>query len=132
MSRPVGFHHTEETKQKLSELMRGELNSMYGVSLKAELNGKWRGGRYQKGGYILIHKPKHPFCDKDGYVFEHRLILEEMLDRYLLPSEISHHLNGIKDDNRPKNLAIYDNHSSHMQKHTMRRQRNAKGQFVAT
>ena len=30
-------------------------------------------------GYTLVYTPTHPFCDKKGYVFEHRLVLENHL-----------------------------------------------------
>ena len=117
MSRPFGFHHTEETRQKMSQ--------------PRELNGNWKGGKWLgKDGYVRVLKPEHPYCDADGYVFEHRLVLEEKLSRYLLPSEVSHHLNGIKDDNRPENLGIDDNHSPHRKEHAIGRSRNEKGQFV--
>ena len=47
------------------------------------------------GGYILIYKPKHPFATQNGYVFEHRLVMEKHLGRYRTPEEIVHH-KGIK------------------------------------
>lgn len=76
---------------------------------KGNKHSKWKGGRLKTVlGYILIYAPKHPFRNKvgKGYVLEHRLVMEKKLGRYLTKNEIVHHINGIKDDNRLKNLVL--------------------------
>jgi hypothetical protein len=51
--------------------------------------------------------PGHPRGGKSGYVFVHILVMEQLLSRYLLPQESVHHLNGVRDDNRPENLELW-------------------------
>lgn len=59
-------------------------------------NPRWSGGRRMDvNGYILIYKPDHPHCQIRGYIFEHRLVMEKKIGRYLDQEEIVHH-KGIK------------------------------------
>ena|SRR3990167_209183 len=66
----------------------------------------WKGGRKNNNGYIMIYNPAHPKHDQQGYVREHRLVMEKYLGRYLEKSEIIHHLNHKRDDNKLENLVI--------------------------
>jgi HNH endonuclease len=58
-------------------------------------------------GYPLIWAPEHPRTGNGKYVFEHVLVMEETLGRYLVPGENVHHRNGVRDDNRPENLELW-------------------------
>ena len=62
-----------------------------------------------ESGYILIRKPEHPHAKKNGYVLEHRLVMEKYLERFLEPYEVIHHINHDKHDNRIENLSITNN-----------------------
>ena len=72
-------------------------------------NSNWRGGRsYSKAGYVMVRVVGHPrAAGSASYVFEHILVMEEILGRHLLPGENVHHKNGVKDDNRPENLELW-------------------------
>lgn len=119
----LGKQLTEKTKRKMSLSKLGQKNGFYGKThsdewKKAhsqELNHNWNGGLTYRTGYRLIRKPKHPQAIK-GYVLEHRLIMEQHIERYLTEEEIVHHLNGIKDDNRLENLYLCENASEHTSK----------------
>jgi len=75
----------------------------------------WKGGRYiNSKGYVLIYKPEHPYANKKGYVFEHRLVAEETLGRFLKPGEQVHHdPNKPKWDNTPENLKVFGCSAEH-------------------
>jgi hypothetical protein len=78
----------------------------------------WRGGKKNTGsGHIQIYSPKHPLCDRKGYVMEHRLVMEKHLSRYLTEKEIVHHINGNKADNRLENLRLCKDRAEHLQIH---------------
>jgi len=55
----------------------------------------------------MLRTPEHPRAGKGNYVFEHIVVMEQILGRYLLPAETVHHRNGIRDDNRPENLELW-------------------------
>lgn len=82
--------------------------------MQGQYNPDWKGGKCKHGdGYILTYNPKHPFCTKDGYVMEHRLIIEKQIGRYLHRWEVVHHINKTRDDNRPENLMAFNNSANH-------------------
>ncbi len=64
----------------------------------------WRGGRRMNGEYVYIYKPEHPRATKAGTVLESVLNWEKANNQEVPKGWIVHHINGIKSDNRPKNL----------------------------
>lgn len=74
---------------------------------KGEKHYAWKGGiRTDSKGYVHVREPEHP-NSKNGYVQQHRLVMENHLGRLLLPSETVHHKNGVKSDNRLENLELW-------------------------
>jgi len=56
-------------------------------------------------GYIRVYKPDDPRCQgKTPYIGEHILVWEDTHNIPLPEGWVVHHLNGIKNDNRPVNL----------------------------
>lgn len=59
-------------------------------------------------GYVRLYAPVHREANNRGFVYEHRLIAEQMIGRDLTNYEIVHHKNGCRWDNRPINLEVMD------------------------
>ena len=57
-------------------------------------------------GYAFVKVGEHPRASR-GWVREHIVVMEQVLSRHLLPGEEVHHVNGVKDDNRPENLELW-------------------------
>lgn len=88
---------SEETKAKISLARKGKV-----------LKPSRFGGHTKKrgDGYIAVYVPDHPYANKEGYVMEHRLVMEEHIGRYLEKGEEVHHINKKRDDNRLENLTL--------------------------
>jgi hypothetical protein len=71
----------------------------------------WKGGKsLSNTGYIRLQV-------NGSCMLEHRFVMEKYLNRKLNKNEVVHHKNGIKTDNRIKNLELISNNSKHMRMH---------------
>jgi hypothetical protein len=80
--------------------------------------------RSPNNGYIYALVPGHPNATGTGYVYEHRFVMEQHLDRFLERGEVVHHKNGKKKDNRLTNLKLRSN-SKHAAEHGAKRSADA-------
>lgn len=109
-----GSKHLKETKKRISRT-QGDGRQ------QGKNHPQWNGGRTKTHGYVYIWKPSHPKADKNNRVAEHRLVMEKKLGRLLTDSEVVHHINGIKDDNRIKNLKLFSSAGEHNSYHNSTR-----------
>lgn len=86
-------------------------------SFKKGANHRNFKGKIMHKGYYLIFSPNHPFRDKGNYVKEHRLVMEKHIGRYLSRTEVVHHINHVRSDNRIENLMLIKNNSEHRKLH---------------
>jgi hypothetical protein len=108
-------------KERWTNCDKGKPESIYCSSCKqrGKRNHNYRGGKYKDAeGYVLVTvEPTnffHNMVVRGNYIFEHRFVMAQHMKRCLLPWEIVHHKNGIKDDNRIENLQLLPNSSAHI------------------
>jgi len=114
-----GKHHSKETIEKMSKGLMGNIN---GLGKYREKSNSWKGGFVNGGGgYISFKAPEgcRFSCMKnnDGYIYLHRLVMAEYLNRPLDNKEVIHHKNEIRNDNRIENLELFENVTEHFTYH---------------
>ena len=103
---PKGRKQTPEHTEKVAKAHRGKKH------------WNWRGGQKKTaGGYWRVLCKGHPNADANGRVLRHRLVMEERLGRILLPTEVVHHINGDKEDDRIENLGLFPSTADHSEYH---------------
>ena len=95
-----------------------------------EKKDMWKIGKIVKNHeYLYARCPEHPFATSTGYVYLHRLIMENYLGRILRKDEIIHHkdLNGY--NNKIENLLILSP-SEHSRLHMQLDKERGKNKLV--
>ena len=94
---------------------------------RGDKNVRWKGGRNGRGvGYVCVYAPDHPKAVENS-VYEHVIVAERALGKYLPPKAVVHHANRDRSDNRPENLVICQDHAYHMLIHQRMRAKEACG-----
>ena len=71
-----------------------------GLAQRLTNNPNWKGGTYRPDRYKVVYNE----AGKRGR--EHRFIVERIINRPLLPTEVVHHIDGNPENNDPANLHI--------------------------
>ncbi len=79
---------------------------------------RWANGYKTKRGYVYVRIDKDDpmfSMSRQGWILEHRLVVAHRVGRPLLTSEVVHHINGNKSENRSNNLLLLKerDHNSH-------------------
>ena len=117
----TGKRHKDESRRKMADAATGKF--------LRENSSQWKGGRYYSAtGYVyvmvdILEPVKQKLAREmlegkknQKYILEHRAEAAAKLGRVILDSEVVHHLNGVKDDNRPENLTV-QSRKGHSQEH---------------
>lgn len=108
------FQHLSNFKSNTNAVCSSKCVS----ELKSVADGTTKRKRVKthKSNAVLIKAVNHPQAKK-GWILEHRLVMETLLGRFLLESEVIHHINMVDNDNKEDNLYLCKSTSEHNEVH---------------
>jgi hypothetical protein len=127
--------YTKRYLKKISETSKGRIPFSKGLTkydhpsimkisekLSGENSPSWKGGTMvTSSGYRKILDKSHPHADKDGYILEHRAVMEFVLGRLLEPHEVVHHRDGNRRNNFIENLFLFPSQKAHTSFHNYKK-----------
>lgn len=110
-----GKRHSKKSKIVIGEKSRKKFTPEY---KEKNYRSKCRGTTTRSiNGYVLVKNYEHPNRNSHNDVLEHILIMSKIIGRPLKKSEVVHHINCVRDDNRSENLFLFKNRSEHKKCH---------------
>jgi hypothetical protein len=109
---------TPERNMAISRKLMGhtvppEVRKKIGTSQAGEKHYNWKGGANStERGRVRVN-----VGPGKRYRTRSRVVMEKIIGRPLSRTEVVHHINGIKDDDRPENMMIFEDNSSHIHHH---------------
>ena len=118
--RPMSDEHKAKISLALKGKIAGSKNPMFGKIpwnkgngdyMTGSKNHMWKGGRIiDQYGYVCIKVG-------DGYPREHRIIMENKINRELSAKEVVHHMDFDKTNNEISNLHLFNSQTEHRAYH---------------
>lgn len=124
-----GKHHSKKSREKIGFAQKqrerwfhsNETRRKIGEAQKGQMNHNWKGGSTHDGeGRIVLTL-------SIGRIRRARHTVETFLRRKLSSSEIIHHINEIRTDDRQENLFLFRHQAAHMRWHHFLRRHGLKG-----
>lgn len=107
--------HNSKTEEH-KNVLRGTIKKAYKVS-HIKNTGK-NCHFYRHGRYLYKIRDRWLVRVRSGHSEPWaRIIMSDVIGRPLKQGEIVHHINGIKDDDRPENLMLFSSNAEHVQWH---------------
>ena len=108
---PLKFIHGHNTKMKNKNRPKDWIGNEY----------------YNSEGHVKVYAPNHSGSNKVGSILKSRMIVEDILGKSIPKNAEVHHVNNIKDDDRPTNYVLCQDRAYHMLLHQCQRALNACG-----